>query len=80
MAAVADTAGDFVFEHRKFGGVLGELYYSGIAEAAGVSGVAWGLSSLILGGNRTSAVVGDMETALACRSHAEVLAVGGGYM
>lgn len=80
MAAVADTAGDFVFEHRKLDGVPGELYYSGIAEAAGVLGVAWRLPSLILGGNRTSAAVGDTKTVLACCSHAEVLVVGGGYM
>lgn len=78
LAAVVDTADDFVFGYRKFGDVPGELYYSGIA-AVDVSEVAWRLPSLVLKGNHTS-VAEDTETVLACRKYAEVLVVGGDRM
>lgn len=80
VAAVANTAGGFVFEYRRLGGVPGELCYNGGVGAAGVPGVAWGFPSLILKDNYMGVAAGDMETVLASRNHAEALVVGGGHM
>lgn len=80
MAAAADTADGFVFEYKKLGDVLGELHYSGCAEAAGALGAAWGFPSLILKDNHMGVGVEDTETVLVYHNHAEALVVGGGHI
>lgn len=86
MIVAADTADGFVFEYKKLGDVLGELHYSGCAEAAeaaeaaGALGAAWGFPSLILKDNHMGVGVEDTETVLVYHNHAEALVVGGGHI